>query len=305
MNNKIWFHADDYGVTIEQSKRILACHTNGVLNSISILPNTGLLPDAAKLLNEVDPDKNKIRRVLHLNFVEGKSLSEASCVPLLVDRTGFFNKSFIQFFKWNYIKKGINKKHLVKQIKEEIRAQIRAVTFDNDFGITAIDSHQHYHMIPIIFDSLMDVLSEPEFQQLSIHYIRIPVDPLTPILHHTSMRRDVPKVNWIKWSVLKLYAKRNKKLLQKEGILTPIFFGILYTCKMKMEVVKALLPAYQAYANRKGKQLELMFHPGNLTASNELLDERSKELAVFYMSDDRFHEAECLKLLRHDPALNM
>ena len=41
--------------------------------------------------------------------------------------------------------------------------------------------------------------------------------------------------------------------------------------------------------------LELMFHPGNLAARAELLDERSEELAAFYLSGSRFEEAECLK----------
>ena len=62
-----------------------------------------------------------------------------------------------------------------------------------------------------------------------------------------------------------------------------------------MEVVEALLPQYKKYAKKRNKSLELMFHPGNLTASYELLDERSKELEAFYMSDNRFAEAACLK----------
>ncbi len=64
---------------------------------------------------------------------------------------------------------------------------------------------------------------------------------------------------------------------------------------MKKEVVEALLPAYRVYADRKEQALELMFHPGNLAARAELLDERSEELAAFYMSGSRFDEAECLK----------
>ena len=61
--------------------------------------------------------------------------------------------------------------------------------------------------------------------------------------------------------------------------------------------IRDRLPAYQSYAGRKASELELMFHPGNLTAAYELLDARNKELADFYMSDNRFYEAECLKLL--------
>lgn len=98
MADKIWFHADDYGVTIEQSKRILDCWQNGVLNSVSVLPNTPVLKEALKLLDQADSEGTQIRRVLHLNFVEGKPLAGAENVPDLVDKTGYFDKGFLQFF---------------------------------------------------------------------------------------------------------------------------------------------------------------------------------------------------------------
>ena len=79
MNNEeghIWFHADDYGVTPEQSERILDCYKQGVLNSISVLPNSPALVECRKLLDEADP-KHQIRRVLHINLVEGRPAAGA------------------------------------------------------------------------------------------------------------------------------------------------------------------------------------------------------------------------------------
>lgn len=295
MNRRIWFHADDFGVTAAQSERILSCFREGVLNSVSILPNAPALPASLALLNQADPDGTQIRRVLHLNFVEGRPLAGADNVPDLVDDTGFFDKSFIQFFRWNYMKRGAGRQNLAGQLKLEIAAQLRAVTAVHDFRISAIDSHQHYHMIPLVFDSLMEVLLEREFEHLGIHQLRVPADPLTPLLHHKKMRRGVPWINWVKWCILNIHAERNKKILQKKGIEVPVFFGMFYTCEMKTEVVEALLPAYRTYADRREQALELMFHPGNLAARAELLDERSEELAAFYLSGSRFEEAECLK----------
>ena len=144
----------------------------------------------------------------------------------------------------------------------------------------------------------MEVLSEKEFEHLSIHQIRIPVDPAAPLTHNVRLLRGVPFINWVKWCILKIYANRTKKILLRKGIKIPIFFGIFYTCEMKKEVVEALLPAYKAYAAKRNQELELMFHPGNLLAAYELLDGRNTELAEFYMSDNRFYEAECLKLLK-------
>lgn len=300
MKNKIWFHADDFGVTTEQSERILGCCQNGALNSISVLPNTPALRESLAVLNRCDPDGTRIRRVLHLNFVEGKPLAGAENVPDLVDDSGYFNRSFIHFFRWNFVKRGAGRRELARQLRLEIAAQLRAVTGACDYKITAVDSHQHYHMIPIVFDCLMEVLGEKEFEHLRIRQIRIPVDPAAPLMRHAQMRRGVPKMNWVKWCILKIYAERNKKILRCKGIDTPVFFGIFYTCEMKREVVEALLPAYKAYADKRDQDLELMFHPGNLMASHELLDARSKELVAFYMSDNRYYEAECLKLLRRD-----
>lgn len=298
MADKIWFHADDYGVTIEQSKRILDCWQKGALNSVSVLPNTPALEETLKLLDQADPDGTQIRRVLHLNFVEGKPLAGAENVPDLVDKTGCFDKGFLQFFQWNYLKRGAKRKALARQIQLEIAAQLRAVTKEYNFRITAVDSHQHYHMIPIVFDSLMKVLSKKEFECLKIRYIRVPVDPVLPLLHNAPMCIGVPPINWVKWGILKIYAKRTRRILNSRGIQVPVFFGIFYTCEMKKEVVKALLPLYKAYAGKRGQELELMFHPGNLMDCSELLDRRSQELAAFYLSKNRQDEAECLMRMK-------
>ena len=61
-------------------------------------------------------------------------------------------------------------------------------------------------MIPLVFDSLMEVLLEREFEHLGIHQLRVPADPLTPLLHHKKMRRGVPWINWVKWCILNIHA---------------------------------------------------------------------------------------------------
>lgn len=292
--NMIYFHADDYGVSRNQSERILACHAEGALNSISVIPNTSELAECLELLDTED-EKREIRRVLHLNFVEGKPAACVEQVDMLVDETGFFSISFIQLLKWSYQKRGEERVRLKKQLKTEIEAQLYNVTGLNDYKITAIDSHQHYHMIPIVLEALLEVLEETRF---TVDEIRIPVDPVKPLLQTPSLWMKVPVINWIKWGILWLHAGRSRKLLEQKGIRVPVFFGMFFTCEMQQDVVKVLMPKYIEYAQKKGKYLELMFHPGNLTTREELLDKRSKELEEFYMSENRLKEAECLKQLK-------
>lgn len=290
----VWFHADDYGVTKEQSERILACMEQGVMNSISVLPNSDVVSECLDILDNKDPE-HKVRRVLHLNLVEGRPAADKDKVKLLVDKQGMFCRSFFQLWLWNYNKRGRKREELLMQLKEEIAAQVDMVTEKYDYHISAVDSHQHYHMIPIVFDALMAVLEE---KHLTVKEIRIPVDPISPLLKTKGMFGRVPAINWVKWLILRKYKKRNRKVLQVKGIESPAFFGIFFTCEMKTETVRTLLPAYMEYAAKKHQTLELMFHPGNLMARSELPDERRDEMAEFYMSQNRYAEAECLKQLK-------
>ena len=48
---KIETHADDYGLTMEASKKILQCVKEGKLSAVSILPNLSCFEEAALLWN--------------------------------------------------------------------------------------------------------------------------------------------------------------------------------------------------------------------------------------------------------------
>lgn len=296
-NNIIWYHADDFGVSFAQSEKILACYRDGALNSISVIPNVPDLGSVLEILDNADKDF-AIRRVLHLNFVEGKPLAGAENVPLLVDKRGYFDKSFGALFIKSIAAGEKKRKKLKAQIKAEIAAQLKAVVKEHDFRITAVDSHRHYHMIPLVFDSIMEVLEQKEFACINISCMRIPADPLYPMLSTPNRPQKAKPLNFVKWLIFKALSARCIRLLKKKGIEIPVFFGILYTCEMEWDIVSALLSAYRSYAEKRNASLELMFHPGNLTAEYEMLDAKHRKLWDFYTSDERFFEAECMKMLR-------
>lgn len=285
---KIWFHADDFGVTKEQSETILTCYEFGNLNSISVIPNTKNMEEIANLLREKDPDCH-IRRILHLNFVEGRPISDSDKVPFLVDDKGMFSCSFMKLFLQDFLVHGKKRKHLREQIKTEILAQWDCVNEHID-QLNGIDAHQHYHMIPIVFEALCEAMDERK----QISFVRVPVDSLKPLLKTPGIWREFKIINLVKWCILRLHAGEVKKELDKRRINYPEFFGIFFTCKMKENVVKALLHKYEEIAIEKNKDLELMFHPGALHTRDELLDPKSKELYDFYLSVNRELEKECL-----------
>ena len=143
----IYFCADDYGISEGANSRIENCLENGVLNKISVLPN-GKVSDFNQRLSD------KAAMVsLHINLVEGRPLSNPNDISLLVSESGYFKYSFIGLLSLSLSPK---RKKLEKQIYKEIQSQIKFWKKAMGENISvSIDSHQHTHMIPLIFKTLM------------------------------------------------------------------------------------------------------------------------------------------------------
>ena len=111
----IYFCADDYGISKISNTRIEECLTNGVLNKISVLPNSDALDFKRRLLGE------NVKLSLHLNLIEGYPLSKKEDVSLLISDKGIFKYSFIGLF---FLSIFGNRSLLKKQLYNEIKMQI-------------------------------------------------------------------------------------------------------------------------------------------------------------------------------------
>lgn len=280
---KIFYHADDFGVSYEQSVSIMDCYYYGKLNSVSLILNSPETDKSYKLIESL-VDEEKIRCVAHLNFVEGKSLSNK--VPHLVNKDGYFNCSFAYLLKL-----GISKKRdtIKRELQYEISAQLKKYSDLIRSKRIYIDSHQHYHMIPIVREAMWNVVKEENYEVISV---RIPVDPITPIANH-HLFSSVRINNYVKWLALWTLSKVNYQQYKTE-VDTPLFFGIPFTCRMTTKVVKGLISDYERIARERDGDLEIMFHPGAVTDVNKLLDNNNKALVDFYCSEYRDMEKQTL-----------
>lgn len=288
----ILFHADDYGINTTQAKRILSCRSHGCLNSVSLLVTSPEAADCVPLLPGV------LRCRLHLNFREGPSLSEPSDIPMLVDDRGYFRLSFGAMLLRSFW----GGKRFKAQLKREIRLQIlRMQELMGTDTPLRIDSHGHYHMIPAVWDALFETCAE---LQIEIREIRVPAEPFGPILRDPRLLIKAPVSGFIKNLVMHLLYARNRITgsqpadfdFQKK---VPVFFGMIFTTRMTPVPVRRLLPSFQRLAAARGRDLELMFHPGGLSANEPLWDERFRE---FHTSPNRKREARTLCSLSSAPA---
>ena len=93
-----------------------------------------------------------------------------------------------------------------QQLKQELSAQIKAVRkYFPEGAPVRLDGHAHYHMIPVVFDAMMDVIREEE---LPVSYIRIPREYLRIYLPHLKNLQEFSPINIVKVMILNFLSLR-------------------------------------------------------------------------------------------------
>ncbi len=285
----IYFCADDYGLCDISSMHIQQCIDEGALNKVSIFPNLDLFD-----LDEIARGKD-IRVSLHLNLVEGRCMADADGLDLITYENGNFKHTFIGLLMLNLFRR----KKLEAQIYKEIKAQVlfwKSILPPNlPF---CIDSHQHTHMIPTVFKALVRVLSE---EKIDLEYMRIPIEPTLPYIKTPSLYFTYSLVNIIKQWLIKFLWLFNKRRAKKHSIPTSHFFGILFSGKMDEERVNKILPKYIKMAEKDGRDIEVLFHPGYIDRQGFDLNEKNIIFDGFYYSEDRRTEFDSvMKITRKE-----
>lgn len=279
----IYFCADDYGISEGANGCIENCLENSVLNKVSVLPN-GDGSDFKKRLS----DKAEMIS-LHINLVEGRPLSDKDDVDLLVSEKGFFKYSFIGLL---FLSLSRHRKEFEKQIYNEIKSQIKF--WENAMGeniSVSIDSHQHTHMIPLIFKTLMRVIKE---EGIKVSYLRIPDEPILPYIYTPSLYFEYHPVGLIKQWLLKIFAFISRREFKKSKIQSSYFMGIMFSGNLNETRIKKLLPHYLNLAKKHNKDIEIGFHPGYIKDTEKLIDGIRQDFKKFYFSQGRKIEYDTL-----------
>ena len=279
----IYFCADDYGISTCGNRRIENCLENGILNKVSVLPN-GEISDFKQRLSG-----NNTTLSLHINLVEGRPLSGPNAIDLLISDNGYFKHSFIGLF---FLSISNKRKKFKKQVYTEIQSQIKfwKKTMGETLSVS-IDSHQHTHMIPLIFKTLMRVIRD---EGLNVSSIRIPAEPILPYVFTPSLYFEYNPIGLIKQWLLKMLAFANRRELKKSKIQSAYFIGILFSGKLNEARIRKLLPHYLKLANKYNKNIEIGFHPGYIKDGEKLLDGSRQDFRKFYFSPWRNIEHETL-----------
>ena len=253
----IEYHADDFGLFPAQSQRIIDCYRMGVLNGISVITNSLFFHQCMEMLVPYQAD---LKIAVHLNFMEGHCVCEQKEVDCLVNKQGNFN---VTFGKLLFVSLLPRKKRYRQQLRKEISAQIHMLLQYLPDKSLRIDSHAHYHMIPIVFDALMDVIRE---ENLSVSYIRIPKENIRNYIRCKKKLLGFLPINFLKVIILNFLAKWN--LYKYPNLINQleqsVFMGVMYSGRMCTQNILALLPEAISLAESQRYNIEILAHPGGV-----------------------------------------
>lgn len=298
---KIDIHADDYALTVHTSQDMLECMRAGKLDSISIVPNMSCFETCMEMLYAQIPTLPFVPLMsVHLDFVEGRSLAGRKEVPLLVrGDTDLMGLSWGGLFTYSYLPG--KRRQLKKQLKREIKAQIaqaqkaidKCGEIANRHGVACeqkglrLDSHQHAHMIPVVWEAVLEVVREEGFP---LSYIRNSKEVLGVFLAQRSLWKTYRLVNFVKNRLLSFYAHKVDRYYASQGMEQMYLWGLVMSGRMDKARIEILYPKMLQKAKQDGRTLEILFHPG-LTLREEATPEIAKEAADdFYMRKDRHVE---------------
>lgn len=262
----IIFNADDFGISAGVNQAIYKAHTEGVLNSTSIMITLKYVSDALNLAKKMP----SLNIGLHANLTNESSILSPTEIPLLVDENGKFKHGFVNLA----ILSVLHPRELKRQAKAEIKAQIDKA-LSCGIKLSHLDSHRHIHMIPSIFKAFMELCQEYNIPRLRF----VNENPLLTI-KSTQSKEWLTDGGLIKNLVLTSCAIANRILWKYKS--DTYFYSIVNTCKITRDKLKNIkIPA-------KYKAVEVGIHPGmpeidkqniaDVFDDNILKDYRYKEL---------------------------
>ncbi len=288
----IEFHADDYGLFPEASRRIIECINDGYIRGISIMPNSPRLEECMEILKKECHEETAI--TIHLNLVEGKPLSPPEEVPDLVDMNGNFDISFVELLISNLNPVGV--KGLKRQIKAEYKRQIDNCLkyFPEGKGIR-LDSHRHYHCIPLLFDCIDELIKEEGYDVISVRITKEKPEFYRGILKFEYLS----PINVIKAILLNFLCEvdriRHRELWGRYG---SDFSGVMFSGHMTYDNVVRILKNIQSDRGAFQDKIEILCHPGAVFEEEDIKEITDESDAGFMTGRMRVKEGEAVKKIK-------
>lgn len=296
-NYSLIINGDDLGLSASVNRSLLEAAERGILSSVSLMVNMPYCRQALNDLAEIAGKNTAFRPGLGLHFclTSGRALSPPDTIPDLVDYEGRFRCGFLSLLR------GSGQKSFLDQIHREFTAQFeRFLQYQSeyDFLMDHLDSHQHIHCIPAIFDLLWETAKEQGI------VLRITQEKFGSISRFfSSMSKRFPG-GIAKKIILDTLLWKNRRKWQRSGLDQVGYFGIIDTGHMDEASMMGIIRSIPKIAHRTGvRSFEINLHPWNLDPEDFSRLDTSKDDRIFASSPWRKREWDAL--MNPDRILNL
>lgn len=216
-------NADDFGLSKASNKAVFEGYQAGILKSVSLIPNGKGFDEA---IQEILPQCSDLGVGIHLNITDGNSISDN--IDMLIDSDFRFKNTFWDLLLKSY---GPKRKVFFEQVEREFRCQIEKVM--SRTRVTHLDSHQHVHSIPPLFEIVSRLAQEYNIKQVRTHYEKFYLVP--DLYKHLGIRYFI---NILKTGLLGFFTIFNEATVVKYGLKTNDYIiGIIYGSLMDSLVI--------------------------------------------------------------------
>ena len=158
--------ADDVGLAPGMTRGALEAAERGIVTAVSVASVGEAFDDAVAELRRVP----QLDVGAHLVLVGERPLSPPAEVPSLVGHDGRFLSGFGAFCA-RYARGAVS----LDEVRLELGRQLGRL-LDTGVRVLHLNSHQHLHALPRVFDEVVALAGEHH-----IPFVRIPEDPLLPL----------------------------------------------------------------------------------------------------------------------------
>lgn len=254
---KIFLHADDYGRTNHISKTILDCARKGLVNSVSIIVTEN--PD-----NLYKIKKLRIKKKLHINLTDFSNKNSI-----------FYHMSFWHLLILPWSK---NFKFEKRKIKNEIIRQILIFKKIYNPKVISLDSHQHVHMIPWLFETIFSLSKIYKINNIRLNNEIFSISNLFKINTFSAF------LNFIKFLLLKFFTYINCSTAKYNSKIS--FIGIINT---GFQTCNTIISSLNNLKKKNIKNsIEILIHPGHTEIKEK--DQFKNHFFKYYFSEERVRE---------------
>lgn len=234
-------NADDLGIHPRIDAGIFDTFERGILTSATMLVTT---PFAGATAGEAR--RRGLPVGLHVSLTLGRAVAPWDKVPDLVDREGNLRLSAAKLLLLGS-RDGHNRS-VYQQITREIDAQFASAR-SYGLSLTHVDSHQHVHMNPYIFE-----IVEVSAERHGVRCIRMCREPFYLFELGADLVANLRRLNPAKLALARLLQRRITPRLKTNDY----FFGLMYSGRVTASALRRLL----ARIARSDGTYEIGLHPG-------------------------------------------